>query len=1023
MKTMHMRPENERGVAMLTSLLVMMLMSALLVGFTAVVMSDQRYRFIDRDRNQAFYAASAGIEKLTSDLGNLFVSHVAPTATQITNLTTTTPVIEGVAFNSPMPAGTIPTSALTKCIAPNAIASAGGNGYAIRFCAAPGGNPTTTSVTPIKSGPYEGLIAAQMPYQLDVTAKTTSGGDVHLVRTAEAVAIPVFQFGIFSDVDLSFFAGPNFNFGGRVHTNGNLFLSQGNSATLTLTDKVTAVGQVVRQRMQNGVSIDTAPAHAGTVSMAMSPGVFRPLLRTEGSVTDGIGSSNNEPLWHSTSLSTYNSWIRNGRTGAKPLNLALITVGGSNPDLIRRPPSNEDINNPVLYNERLFSKASLRVLLSDEPEDITGLPTVTATPPVLLDNLWTTATAPNNGVGAYGPINYNMTAPVRPPIARSPGLVTANVTPAVVAGASVEVRYTGLSTVNYFKIPDALTIVKTGAGAGTWNLSGCAAQKTATTFTCTNTGGHAGTTAAGATVTGDVVTPDGTIPVTTTTTANWVGGGALTVTSTLAFAPHTFWVGRNLISCGGYPTTNDRLTQCNVVENIANNTTMTSSARSALGTGTIGGYLKIERQSAAGIWTDVTMEILNWGIGAPRIAGCNSGWANDPTPNAILRLQRLADNNWPTAATCPQNLNRSTEYWPNTLFDVREALVRDVSPGTATVPLGGVMHYISLDVGNLSRWFRAGGVYTAPAGTDSRLDNGGYTVYFSDRRNNRNAISEETGDYGWEDIVNPLSGTGAPNGILDTGEDANGNGTLDVYGSFPNYDGTYNAAVPGASAPLTTAARPATMVSRGDAQVNRAILYRRALKVRNGNNIVGLGVTGLTVVSENPVYVEGNWNSANGGGSDFAGAHAATAVMADTVTLLSNSWSDVTSFTSPYTVGDRDRNTQTWYRLAIISGKGRAFPQPTGTDTDFGTDGGAHNFLRYLENGDQAVNYRGSMATFFFSRQALGTFKCCDTVYGAPTRNYAFDTDFLNPALLPPNTPMFRDLNTVGFAQELRPGR
>ena len=57
---------------MITTLLVLMLMSALLVGFTAVVMSDQRYRFIDRDRGQAFYAASGGVEKLTADLGNLF---------------------------------------------------------------------------------------------------------------------------------------------------------------------------------------------------------------------------------------------------------------------------------------------------------------------------------------------------------------------------------------------------------------------------------------------------------------------------------------------------------------------------------------------------------------------------------------------------------------------------------------------------------------------------------------------------------------------------------------------------------------------------------------------------------------------------------------------------------------------------------------------------------------------------------------------------------------------------------------
>ena len=75
------------------------------------------------------------------------------------------------------------------------------------------------------------------------------------------------------------------------------------------------------------------------------------------------------------------------------------------------------------------------------------------------------------------------------------------------------------------------------------------------------------------------------------------------------------------------------------------------------------------------------------------------------------------------------------------------------------------------------------------------------------------------------------------------------------------------------------------------------------------------------------------------------------------------------------------------------------------------------------------VNYRGSMATLAFNRQAIGVFKCCsgtlDTgiVYSVPTRNFIFDTDFLNPALLPPNTPVFRDMNAVGFSQELRPGR
>jgi hypothetical protein len=141
--------------------------------------------------------------------------------------------------------------------------------------------------------------------------------------------------------------------------------------------------------------------------------------------------------------------------------------------------------------------------------------------------------------------------------------------------------------------------------------------------------------------------------------------------------------------------------------------------------------------------------------------------------------------------------------------------------------------------------------------------------------------------------------------------------------------------------------------------------------------------------------------------------------------LLSNSWTDFESFTTPYDDTQRNRNTPSFYRLGIVAGKGMAFPWIAGyPDTDFGTDGGAHNFLRYLENGDQAVNYLGATATFFYSRQAVGTYKFgASIVYDSPTRNYNFDVNFLNPALLPPNTPVFRDMNAVGFSQELRPGK
>lgn len=148
-------------------------------------------------------------------------------------------------------------------------------------------------------------------------------------------------------------------------------------------------------------------------------------------------------------------------------------------------------------------------------------------------------------------------------------------------------------------------------------------------------------------------------------------------------------------------------------------------------------------------------------------------------------------------------------------------------------------------------------------------------------------------------------------------------------------------------------------------------------------------------------------------------------VRVDAVTLLSNNWNDVNSFAFPYNLSDRQASTTT-YRLGVVSGKGISFPQPTGYSTpqDFGTDGGVHNFLRYLENwGGQTVYYRGSIVSFFYNRQATGLYKCCTTVYSPPTRGYNFDSDFLQPSLLPPRTPMFRDVNTVGFSQMILPNQ
>ena len=79
------------------------------------------------------------------------------------------------------------------------------------------------------------------------------------------------------------------------------------------------------------------------------------------------------------------------------------------------------------------------------------------------------------------------------------------------------------------------------------------------------------------------------------------------------------------------------------------------------------------------------------------------------------------------------------------MFDGREAWARDVAPAGANIKIAGLMHYIAVDAANLTEWFEHAAPYNTVADTGnlSKPDNGGYSIYISDRRNNRNALSQE----------------------------------------------------------------------------------------------------------------------------------------------------------------------------------------------------------------------------------------------------------------------------------------
>ena len=167
--------------------------------------------------------------------------------------------------------------------------------------------------------------------------------------------------------------------------------------------------------------------------------------------------------------------------------------------------------------------------------------------------------------------------------------------------------------------------------------------------------------------------------------------------------------------------------------------------------------------------------------------------------------------------------------------------------------------------------------------------------------------------------------------------------------------------------------------------------------------------------SENPVYVQGDYN-ANAG---FGDPHSSAAIVADSVTFLSNNWADWMSFQYPTTLFFRVAAT-TWYRVAVASGKNMTWGNP-GWSSNFndGMDGGVRYLLRSLERwvSSQPFNYHGSLASLYTSQYGVGIYKCCSTIFTMATLNYSFDTDFLDPAQLPPGTPRLQDIVVMGFRQ------
>ena len=977
---------NSRGFTLIAALLIMILLSAVSCGLLFLVNNESQMSANDQENNLAYYEAQSGMEKLTSDLAALYQTNMVPTEAQISNLATSTywptaaMVGNGVTYNEQITYPGVGTSA----------------GICTTLTPPVNTDPASCFGT-ITTGGNAGLYAELTPLTLQVSATRMSQAYANITRVVDVAEIPVFQFGVFCGYDCSYFAGPNFTFAGRVHTNMNLFLASQDH--LIFGDKVQAYKQIITDRLENGFSTATynspvyVPDAAGGCPLGTIPptsGNCIQLLTSipgDASWSGGyppVGSANSN--FANLSKGTFNYYLANSLTGVTNLQLPFVQNSCvSNPPpctdpitIVRKPLSGESATG-VIGSERLYNKAQIRILLADDPKDLHP----------------ERGTAP---LGDGGDIQF-------------PNVTTWNTAPftnaavTVTAGGSTGTQSMGFATAG---TSGWVAPFKNSGAAGTW-----ATWPLMEAFSITG--------AVPTAVTGSWIRVEWCSAPTTCTpvTKEWLNLGFGQLFNTPPTAPGGNTVNTNAIlilqqlqpgigagsaslSNVWYPINFYDAREGEMRDNAINNVTDTPN------TGALKNHnLTFGSCSVNGIMNAVELDMGNLTRWLNGTMGNGTTGGSVPYANENGYILYFSDH-------------RGMRLDPN-------ASNGGQTPANVYSGESGIEDVINSSQGLTS---------TAVDGT---LE--GKTYYsYSPEDVDQNGVLDNWGmvsiGYGFDVNTN----TTPPNPYstrlgVTPGATSTGTGYIDCAA----FDETANTWLNGATdqeglANAVSGARHVLMLVDG-ALGNVPIMPAAASGCSNtAANPTACG--GFTLASENPVYVLGNYNS--NAADPFWGTataatptqtpHSAASIIADSVMLLSNQWNNAGSMLFPTTFGDNTITTRTstadgYYRMAISGGKNVPFPQPTwtGVASDFGTDGGMHNFLRYLENWNNTLHYNGSMVSMYYAEYDTGTFKCCTVVYNPPTRDYYFDTLFLNPANLPPGTPMLEDIVSMSYRQNFSP--
>lgn len=927
----------ETGTALVIALLVMVI----LMGFAALALSravsETAITNNDTAESRSYSAAEAALEDATRDFATVVENKLVPSPQDITDIETS--LVPYFSDDNKY--------SFTKTITQTG---------------------TSQTVTQTK-GEFQGLISLRDEWQIDVTAHDNATGvETQVRRRFFNDRIPIFQFGAFYDDDLELNRPPLFVFGGRVHTNGNMFVSayplsyNGTSLNggIYFKSKLTAAGEIVNDIWKTGTALANPWDNNGEVYIPNANGVNQKLAVGSGSVIcDGTGNALVDPTTRRGTANAFpypncrqsSSWSSSSQVfegnliaRASKLKLPVAKINQELIEMVRRGKNVNDMakiggavsavtastqDNEILSKERFANKQGIRISLADSKNKLPQCYNVIAACGVKLDD-------PLGISLGYQPL----------PMTDGYRATALNGNRIAISGREVWIK---IELVDF-----------------DYN-NGVPATKD---------------------VTQDIL--------------------SLGVTET---AP----VGGNF-KIYGY----------SALEKTDDSRSIVKMQRFAIPGPTIpnpSGTNYLTNKSVSGVNLNVVARqryvFPNFSYPNVFAASMTNSGSTTVSDDETLHMKWATFDNEAT-------FDRLVPF-PIQLFDTREGARNDSGGGLdKKVYKNGVMSLIDIDVANLRRFLNGDFDNWFPVTTPyaiSKLNVGlkstdvpnqrGWVVYFSDRRGD----NDFDGAYDMED-VNPNT-----NSLID--EDINNNGTIEA--DYTNEAPSADSSVDSAKA----AVADHRFYRRGVRLINGTTVPGNYDTVTEGNTkgftfasengIYVLGNFNTTGVTNqaNPTLSTNYLPKGDDTTDPNRNKHIPAAIIGDAVTILSNAWNDGKSFAHPFDDTQRvASNTQV--RFGMIAGDSlTAKPNPTPSAGTFeGLNGGIHNFKRFLEDwgtSNRRLNYSGSLINLYNAFNNDGRWKCCDAVYKPPVRDWTFESSFTNPNRLPPGTPFVYYMTFTGF--------